>query len=610
MRSIHIYCDGGFGNRFNGLVSGLLIAKASGLNPIVVWPCNNWCGASYSDLFDTEAVVIERELVSYVPDKDAFHFFMTEDHLNMGVVNQSPLQMSSLGLAVAYINSSEKDVYFHTPLIPGFFEAADISAQINQLRIRGELIARAAAFMADRQLTDYFGIHIRKTDFGTNGSDDNGLFELLSNCPTKKFFVCSDDEGVEARFSSLPHVSTYPKRAYVQTLLAGDWNTPTADHSGRVYACNVDRNAISVEDAVIDLLVLSHSQIVDTSKSTFRNIALLMQTARKAAEIASSLVVKIDNPIRRFAEKIAIFIPVFNEDKYLKKTINSVLAQDYENFELLISENHSTDGSFDIVHDARKSDSRIKLIQPPTKLNSNFAIQSVSNGGYHASMMLGGHDLLSKNVLSSCMSALNAHPKSVIALQTNTFEIDELDNVTRKWPSFHESGHMNSAFDATLTLLSLMYNTPIFGLWRQTAREKVSFRYPCVGGDHLYVAEAVAHGSIVPCADAEVYLRRSPVTDNYLNKHFVDASGDAAAAADMAIQLTWLCEIIDICTKGYPEYAKALHRVSAVSLYLMRYDHHFQTFGSTVNSILKHPALSKFVDGQMQLSQKTLSNLL
>jgi len=294
MRSIHIYCDGGFGNRFNGLIAGLIFARAAGLNPIVVWPCNNWCGARYDELFETNAVVIERELVSYVPDKDKFHFCMTEDHLNMGVTNQSPLQMSTLEEALAYINSNDKDVYFHTPIIPGFLAATEVSAQINQLQIRAELITKATAFMVNKHLTDYFGIHIRKTDFGTNGSDDNGLFELLRNCPTKDFFVCSDDEGVEIRFSALSHVSTYPKRAYVQTLSEGDWNTPTADHSGRVYACNVDRNAISVEDAVIDLLILSHSQIVDTSKSTFRNIALLMQSARNALINSNTSVLSTD----------------------------------------------------------------------------------------------------------------------------------------------------------------------------------------------------------------------------------------------------------------------------------------------------------------------------
>ena len=100
MRSIHIYCDGGFGNRFNGLIAGLALAKAAGLAPIVVWPRNNWCGASYEELIATPATVIERELASYVPEKDRYQFFMTEDHLGMGVANQSPLQTASLDEAL------------------------------------------------------------------------------------------------------------------------------------------------------------------------------------------------------------------------------------------------------------------------------------------------------------------------------------------------------------------------------------------------------------------------------------------------------------------------------------------------------------------------------
>lgn len=279
-RSIHIYCDGGFGNRFNTLIAGQVLARAAGLAPVVVWPRNNWCGAAYAELFDGEAQVIERELVSYVPDKGNFQFFMTEDHLNMGVPNQSPLQTGSMVEALAYLQSDSKDVYFHSPLIPAFLDQALVREQVRQLPIRAEIVAQAQSFMASRHLSDYLGVHIRKTDFGSNGSDDNGLFELLRNCPQKQFFVCSDDEAVEKRFATLPHVATYPKRAYVEPLVEGHWNTPTADHSGRVYACNVNRSSTSVEDAVIDLLILSYAQIVDTSNSTFRNTALLMQAAR------------------------------------------------------------------------------------------------------------------------------------------------------------------------------------------------------------------------------------------------------------------------------------------------------------------------------------------
>jgi hypothetical protein len=286
MRSIHIYCDGGFGNRFNGLVAGMALAELAGLRPVVVWPRNNWCGAAYSELIATAADVVERELASYAPEKDHFLFFTTEDHLNMGFAFQSPLQMASLDNALRYLRSSDKDVHFHTPLIPAILEAGLIHTHVRALQFQPALVAQAQAFMDRNNLSEYFGIHIRKTDFGANGSDDTNLYQLVRDVPHKQFFVCSDDKDVEQRFGALPNVVMYPKRAYVEKLVDGTWNTPTADHSGRVYACNVNRNAVSVEDAVIDLLVLSYSQIVSTSNSTFRNTALLLQSVRRSAQMA------------------------------------------------------------------------------------------------------------------------------------------------------------------------------------------------------------------------------------------------------------------------------------------------------------------------------------
>jgi hypothetical protein len=78
----------------------------------------------------------------------------------------------------------------------------------------------------------------------------------------------------------LPNVAIYEKQAYVEKLVAGDWTTLASDHSGRVYPCNVNRSAQSVIDAVVDLLVLSHSEVIKNSNSTFLNAALLLKAAR------------------------------------------------------------------------------------------------------------------------------------------------------------------------------------------------------------------------------------------------------------------------------------------------------------------------------------------
>ena len=210
-----------------------------------------------------------------------FDFFMTEDHLGMGVANLSPLAVESLANALDYLDRGSKDVFFHSPLIPSYFEMESVCGVLRKLTFQPNILGSAENFRKTSGLGEnYYGLQIRKTDFGSGGADDDALFSLVQKAGDKKFFICSDNKDVEARFSRLHNVAVYEKKAYVEKLVPGDWTALAADHSGRVYPCNVNRSAQSVIDAVVDLLVLSHSQVVKTSNSTFLNAALLLKAAR------------------------------------------------------------------------------------------------------------------------------------------------------------------------------------------------------------------------------------------------------------------------------------------------------------------------------------------
>jgi glycosyltransferase involved in cell wall biosynthesis len=60
---------------------------------------------------------------------------------------------------------------------------------------------------------------------------------------------------------------------------------------------------------------------------------------------------------------ISIGLPVYNGQKYLKRAITNILAQDYENLELLISDNCSNDTTQEICEEFCKLDRRIKYIR-------------------------------------------------------------------------------------------------------------------------------------------------------------------------------------------------------------------------------------------------------
>ena len=58
-------------------------------------------------------------------------------------------------------------------------------------------------------------------------------------------------------------------------------------------------------------------------------------------------------------KKVSILMPMYNSEKYIKESINSILNQEYKNFELIIVDDGSIDSSIEIVKEY--NDSRIKL---------------------------------------------------------------------------------------------------------------------------------------------------------------------------------------------------------------------------------------------------------
>ena len=64
---------------------------------------------------------------------------------------------------------------------------------------------------------------------------------------------------------------------------------------------------------------------------------------------------------------ISIIVPVFNAENTLTRCINSILLQSYRNFELILIDDGSIDGSWKIMESAAKKDNRVKCIHKENK---------------------------------------------------------------------------------------------------------------------------------------------------------------------------------------------------------------------------------------------------
>ena|SRR3989338_111127 len=108
----------------------------------------------------------------------------------------------------------------------------------------------------------------------------------------------------------------------------------------------------------------------------------------------------------------SVIVPVYNRAHLIDETINSVLAQNFEDFELLLVDDGSTDASLEKIRDWSKKDPRIRVLALPT----NQGRCAARNMGLEAAVApwicyLDSDDVYYEDHLSTFHALILAHPK-------------------------------------------------------------------------------------------------------------------------------------------------------------------------------------------------------
>lgn len=124
----------------------------------------------------------------------------------------------------------------------------------------------------------------------------------------------------------------------------------------------------------------------------------------------------------------SIIITVYNRDRYLDSTIQSVLAQTCQDFELIIWDDGSTDRSIEIAQAYAAQDERIRLIAAPHQgLTRSLKLSIAEATGTYVGTV-DSDDLLAPTTLEATTALLNANP-DVGMVYTNYTVIDEKGHI-------------------------------------------------------------------------------------------------------------------------------------------------------------------------------------
>jgi len=205
---------------------------------------------------------------------------------------------------------------------------------------------------------------------------------------------------------------------------------------------------------------------------------------------------------------VSIGLPVFNGEKYLKEALDSILAQTYKDFELIISDNASTDRTQQICRSYAAKDGRIRYYRTKKNVGAckNFnRVVDLSRGEYFR--WAAHDDVIAPEFLEKCVNVLDTDPSVVVCCSKTRF-IDEHSQFrgTHSYKIRIGSRKPHERFGDIISI-KILCAYAIFGLIRLHLLRKTPLLASYIGSDRNLVVELGLIGRIYEIPEYLFYSR-------------------------------------------------------------------------------------------------------
>jgi glycosyltransferase involved in cell wall biosynthesis len=193
---------------------------------------------------------------------------------------------------------------------------------------------------------------------------------------------------------------------------------------------------------------------------------------------------------------VSVGLPVYNGERYLAQALDAILAQDLDDFEVVVSDNASDDLTRDIALEYSAADARVRYRRNERNLGltQNFnRVFELSRGKY---FKWSAHDdWHPPQTLRSCVEVLEGDPSAVLC-QSAVAIIDEDGAVFDHW---HPSVDLRSP-SASVRFHRLIWSLGephgLYGVMRSRALRQTRLMRSFLGSDRVLLAELAMQGPI------------------------------------------------------------------------------------------------------------------
>jgi glycosyltransferase involved in cell wall biosynthesis len=190
---------------------------------------------------------------------------------------------------------------------------------------------------------------------------------------------------------------------------------------------------------------------------------------------------------------VSLGLPVHNGERFLEQALRSLVDQSFRDFELIISDNASTDRTASICRSFAARDDRIRYVRSDVNLgaaaNFNRAFY-LSSGRYFK--WAAHDDVCGRDFLLRCVESLDRDP-SVVLSHPVPVRIDEDGRWVRTIPSRLTVNSPTPSVRFGNVMRKSNWCLPIFGLIRREALA-ITQLMTGVGSDHVLLAQLSLHG--------------------------------------------------------------------------------------------------------------------
>lgn len=191
--------------------------------------------------------------------------------------------------------------------------------------------------------------------------------------------------------------------------------------------------------------------------------------------------------------KVSVGLPVFNGEKYVDESIESILNQTYRDLELVISDNCSTDRTEEICRKWEALDDRVHYFRNDENQggawNHNRVFREARGEYFH---WASHDDRLMPEFIAECVATLDAHPEVVLSY-TKVLQIDGHGDPLEPWSDYSDVTS-NDRVERMRAALRDWMCLPIYGLIRSDVLRRTGLLRPYHAADRLLLGELAIYG--------------------------------------------------------------------------------------------------------------------